>query len=46
MLGDAKPLLPVLKLSDIFSDAPEERHLHVVANLPSTSECAHVACTD
>ena len=37
--GDESPLLPVDELSEVFSDSPARRHLHIVVSAPPASEC-------
>ena len=36
---DEDSLLPVEELSDVFSDSPVRRHLHIVVRAPPASEC-------
>ena len=37
--ADESPLLPVDELSEVFSDSPARRHLHIVVSAPPASEC-------
>ena len=37
--GDESSLLPVDELSEVFSDSPARRHLHIVVSAPPASEC-------
>ena len=36
---DEGSLLPVEELSDVFSDSPARRHLHIVVRVPPAGEC-------
>jgi hypothetical protein len=36
---DEGSLLPVKRLSGVFSDQPEDEHLHIVVRVPSAGEC-------
>ena len=37
--ADESSLLPVDELSEVFSDSPAQRHLHIVVSAPPASEC-------
>ena len=37
--ADESSLLPVDELSEVFSDSPARRHLHIVVSAPPASEC-------
>ena len=36
---DEGSLLPVKRLSGVFSDQPEDEHIHIVVRVPSAGEC-------
>jgi hypothetical protein len=36
---DEGSLLPVKRLSGVFSDQPEDEHLHIVVRVPPAGEC-------
>ena len=38
-LGNESSLLPMDELSEVFSDSPAQRHLHIVVSAPPASKC-------